>query len=249
MKIIIKTFFFFAFIALSFPVFASEIVLTDGNNNPKWKLSVDAAGRLVTSENDGQAWIETSSIEPTTGLANFKHMTINRHQGMPFQKGLSIGTAPKNQNGSSGENYIKMFSDDPLEQYVQINFGMNTGPDASVHYGFWECIEQGTRVLPCVVDPTNAGQFGVGMIPDDGVKMQIRTTDSWNAPYQKMIALRIDGGNLANSWERAIQFTGNNGYVVGEITAWLSGYERRLRYFSGGAITAESHENGTFTHQ
>jgi hypothetical protein len=249
MKIITKILFFFAITATLSSAFASDIVLTDVNNNPKWRLSVDAVGRLVTSENDGQAWVETSSIEPSTGLANFKHMTINRHPGMPFQKGLSIGTAPKNQNGSAGENYIKMFSNDPLEQYVQINFGMNTCPYASSRYGFWECIEQGVRFVPCVVDPQNYGQFGVGTIPDDSVKMQIRTIESPSSSYQKMAALRIDGGNLANSWERAIQFTGNNGYVVGEITAWISGYERRLRYFSGGEITAESHENGTLTHQ
>lgn len=244
-----KKYVIFIMLLRSLALQASEIVLTDVDNAPKWRLSVDSVGRLVTSENNGQTWVELSSIEPTTGLANFKHMTINRHPGMPFQKGLSIGTAPKNQAGGAGENYIKFFSDDPLEQYMQINFGMSTSPDPSRRYGFWECIEQGTRHLPCVVDPQNQGQFGVGAVPDDGVKMQVRTTDVWNAPYQKMVALRIDGGALANSWERAIQFTGNNGYLIGEITAWLSGNERRLRYSAGGALTAESHENGTFTHQ
>lgn len=142
---------------------SNTLTLQDANGNDSWQFLVDANGRFSLSAMQAGAWTEFWSVErltladgENTLWSKIKQLCINWKSGIPFQRGLSIGCAPKTQSGTYGENYIKLFSDDLLEEYMQINIGMHGDASFSNRYAFFEAIEQHTGMLPInIQQPAN----------------------------------------------------------------------------------------------
>lgn len=165
--------------------------------------------------------------------ALFDSMMVKVNAGVPYQKGLSIGLGKKDgSDAGAGINYLKMFSDDPYEEYFQLNKGMVGNSDPTKIYAFEEAIVQHSGYVPMVTM----------------YQHHVRTIDDAGASSSNRDAYVIDGGGLSNGWERTISWIGNNGaVVVAGISAWLSGLERRLRFRVLNTVVAEMHEDGGMT--
>jgi hypothetical protein len=228
----------------------TNLVLQGADGNPLWQIIPDPSAADIFSIQTmvSDSWVTVLSVDQTTGRGIIPTLAINKHPGMPFQKGLSIGLGKKDGSDlGGGVNYLKMFTDDPLEFYAQMNIGVHPAPDPSGRYFFIEGIEQqlaGAYNLPLVFDPQNMSNVGVGATAPQA-KLHVRTVDDNNCNTQSRPAIRVDGGNLASGWERTIDFVGNGGsLIVAAISAWLSGASRRLRFKVANQLVLEMHEDG-----
>lgn len=221
------------------------MIFQDASGNDLWKIDTDHGDgdKLVLQLYVGNAWTTVLAVDQTqvTLWAQiFSGLAVNKHSGMPFQKGLSIGMGKKDgSDAGAGVNYTKMFSDDSNEHYFQINEGMHGAPNHADRFAFKEAIDQNDGGNAPIVD---------------FFQHRVRTIDDATSSTSSRDAYVIDGGTLANGWERFFKWWGNSGsVVVAGVSAWLSGIDRRLRFYvnngSGNslALVAEMHEDGGMT--
>lgn len=216
-------------------VAATALIVEDPNNAPLWQFVPDATNPALIALQAmvAGAWSTILSVDSSTGRMILPALAVNNHPGVPFQFGLTVGLGKKDGSDiGGGVNYLHMFSNDPYEEYFQFNQGMVPNADPSQVFGFQECIVQHSSYVPLVTN----------------YQHRVRTIDDAGASTSARDAYIVDGGSLANGWERFFKFWGNGGaVVVGAISAYLYGIERRLRLWAGGALVAECHEDGGMT--
>lgn len=147
----------------------------------------------------------------------------------------------KDQNGNGGYGSIKIFTNNTHNEVLQGTIALCPNADASQRHLRVECIEQGTAYRPVVVNPSG-GNMAIGKL-NPTCKLEIAEQGSNSSNIE---TISIEGGNLANNWERSITFTGNNRSLeVGQISCWLSGLERQIRIKTTNGLPAASFDNST----
>jgi hypothetical protein len=140
----------------------TETILQDSQGADLWKIASvgSESDQLQVQLLQEGVWVSCLSLNKVNG-----GVAVNRHPGTPNQNGLSIGLGKKDGSDAiGGLNYLKMFSNDPYEEYFQINIGQKGDPSPSKRYAFLEAVDQSVRMAPWVFNPQGGG-VGIGLSP------------------------------------------------------------------------------------
>lgn len=181
-----------------------------------------------------------TQVRTTTG-----GVAVHINPNMPQQVGVTIGTTTKTgtQEGGGG-GCIKIFTDDaPVspqpEGFLQGNVCLMPDPNPNMRRLKIEAIEQGTAARDVTINE-QGGNVAIGT-SHAAARLHVQTDSN---PQGYIEAIRIEGGSLANGWERGISFTGNNGLHIGTVTAYLTGNDREVRIYAGGYMVFRVRQDG-----